>query len=256
MSTTTTLYNLIGRRRFDIDSDVCTATMMNLSRYKCQEMPQGMNRLFCHVQNRDSMDSAGSDSNSSRYGFILFICCIILPCCIFNSRLSAIPPTASAAPAPTTTSPPSSPIRSIMCCTPTNLLGALNTYERHVICNQLEHLLADINDQAPPQLASISPHLSFSHYTNTGNSELRLLRAMTIGGIMLNEHDVAASLKDPGEEKQEEKEKQKPKEAASKAKQQYNAAILGTLESQSLRLIPRLTMSYFQKLEENCDRRE
>ena len=88
---------------------------------------------------------------------------------------------------------------------------------------------------------------------------------MTIGGIMMNEQDIARSLcgdthamdqdADSKMTKGDGGKSAMSKEAVSRAKQKYNRRILGTLETaqaeQSMRLIPRLTMSYFQK--ENCD---
>ena len=80
---------------------------------------------------------------------------------------------------------------------------------------------------------------------------------------MMNEDDIRMSLNcsssskngDDDEKKQKEKTKLTEKEIFNKAKQKYNKKILRVLEhaqmEQSMRLIPRLTMSYFQK--ENCD---
>ena len=71
--------------------------------------------------------------------------------------------------------------------------------------------LADINDAtqydgSPEAITSISPHLSYSHYTSSSSAantsaagyvhhDIQLLRSMTIGGIMMNEQDIARSLR-------------------------------------------------------------
>merc|ERR1712129_297561 len=63
---------------------------------------------------------------------------------------------------------------------------------------RITSMLADINDAthsdgSPEAIQTISPHLSYTHYTSNAN-EMKLLRAMSIGGIMMNESDIATSL--------------------------------------------------------------
>ncbi len=60
---------------------------------------------------------------------------------------------------------------------------------------RITSLLADINDAkqydgSPKQIQTISPHLSYSHYTNSNSNSndehtpILLLRSMTIGDVM------------------------------------------------------------------------
>eukprot|EP01083_Nonionella_stella_P102539 291755_1 len=78
--------------------------------------------------------------------------------------------------------------------------------------------LADINDAtqydgSPPQIQTISPHLSYSHYlsSNASYDEIHLLQSMTIAGIMMNENDIESSLKSSSSSTEEEEETKEDK---------------------------------------------